>query len=103
MVCVNYSSAPGFIQFILLIYSRKRDSRLQMFYKISVSKSFAKFRGTHLCWSLFFMNIIKKRFQQRCFHVNFAKRFRRLFFTEHLRATAFVYFCIQELYGKMLT
>ena len=34
-----------------------RSSRLQMLYKISVLKNFAKFTGKHLCWSLFFRGL----------------------------------------------
>ena len=38
-----------------------RSSRLQMFFKIDVLKSFANFTGKHLCWSLFL-----KRLQAEC-------------------------------------
>ena len=34
-----------------------RSSRLQMFFKIGVLKSFANFTGKHLCWSLFLKNL----------------------------------------------
>ena len=52
-----------------------------------------KFRGRHLCQSLFFNKIaslrpatlLKKRLWHRCFPVNFAKFLRTPFLTEHLR------------------
>ena len=34
------------------MFSGTRDSRLQIFYKTGVLKSFAKFTGKHLCWSI---------------------------------------------------
>ena len=59
------------------LYTSK-SSRLQMFFKIGVLKSFANFTGKHLCWSLFkktfrlkVFNFILKRLQHRCFSVNF--------------------------------
>ena len=52
-----------------------------MFYKETVLKNFAIFKGRHLCWSLFFnkvgglqaCNFIKKRLQHSCFPVKIAK------------------------------
>ena len=41
----------GFLQ------NTSRNSRLQMFFKIVVLKSFANFTGKHLCWSLFLKNL----------------------------------------------
>ena len=61
-------------------YSIKRD----------VLKNFAKFTEKYLCWSLFFRmrsaTLLRKRTQDRCFPVNFAKFFRTPFFMEHLRS-----------------
>ena len=69
-----------------------RNSRLQMFFKIGVLNSFANFTGKHLCWSFFLKNLQaeglqldKKRLQNRCFPVKFAKFLRTPFLTEHLR------------------
>ena len=69
-----------------------RSSRLQMFFKIGVLKSFANFTGKHLCWSLFFKNVqaqglqlYLKRLQHRCFPVRFTKFLKTPSFIEHLR------------------
>ena len=68
-----------------------RSSRLQMFFKIVVLKSFANFTGKHLCWSLFKnlqaedLQLHKKSLQHRCFLVKTAKFLRKVFLTEHLR------------------
>ena len=63
-----------------------RSSRWQMFFKIGVLKNFANFTGKHLRWSLFLIkleaqtcNFIKKRLQNRCFPVKFAKFCKHLF------------------------
>ena len=37
------------------------DSRSQMFYKTGVLKKFAILAGKHLHWSLFLINLVKKR------------------------------------------
>ena len=62
------------------------------FLKIDILKSFAKFIGKHLCWSLFLKNLQaealqlhKKRLQHRCFPVKFSKLLRTPLLTEHLR------------------
>ena len=68
-----------------------RSSRLQMFFKIGVLKSFANFTGKHLCWRIFFKktfrhkvcNFIKKKLQHGCFPVRFTKFLKALFFIEH--------------------
>ena len=60
-------------------YIRSSDGRRSV--KKGVFKSFAKFSGKHLCWSLFFTKVVglspetllKKRLQRRCFPVNFSK------------------------------
>ena len=53
-----------------------RSSRSQIFFKIGALKNF----GKQLCWSLFLIklqakvfNLIKKKFQHKCFPVNIAK------------------------------
>ena len=73
--------------------SLDRSSRLEVFYKRGVLRSFAKFAGKHLCQSLFLHKVVglrtvillKKRLLQRCFPVNFAKFLITPFLTEHLR------------------
>ena len=35
------------------LQNTSRSSRLQMFFKIGVFRSFANFTGKHLCWSIF--------------------------------------------------
>ena len=54
-----------------------------MFCKKGVLRDFSKLTEKHLCWSFFLMKLqawglsfIKKKFQQRCFPVNFARFFR---------------------------
>ena len=57
-----------------------RSSHPRCSVKKSVIKNSASFTGNHLNWSLFSglqaCNFIKKRFQHRCFPVNFAKLLR---------------------------
>ena len=62
------------------IPDKLRSSRLQMFFKIGVLETFTDFTGKHLCWSLFLIklqayacNFIKRRIQNKCFPVKFAK------------------------------
>ena len=69
------------------ISDKFKSSRSQMFFKIGVIKNFADFN-----WSLFLIkfqgqacNFIKKRLQNRCFPVKFAKCLNTPFFTEHFR------------------
>ena len=61
----------------LLLKTRFRSSRSQMFFKIGVLKSFPIFTGKHLCWKDF----IKKR---SCFPMNIAKFLRTAFFYKTL-------------------
>ena len=58
-----------------------RSSRLQMFFKKGVLKSFTNFTRKHLRWSFFLKNLqaeglqlYKKRLQHRFFHVKFSYR-----------------------------
>ena len=84
---------------IVTINSLSRSTHQCCSVKKATVKSFAKFTGKHLCWSLSFnrvavlkpVTLLKKRLQHRCFPVNFAKFFNNIFFTEHLRATASEY------------
>ena len=50
-----------------------RSSRPEVFCEKGFLKYFAKFKGKHLCQSLFFNKIEKKRLWHRCFPVNFEK------------------------------
>ena len=66
-------------------------------YKKSILKYLVKFIGKHLYQNLFFKKVaglksvilLKKRLWHRCFYVNFCEIFKNIFFTEHLRATAY--------------
>ena len=55
----------------------------EVFYEINALRNFAKLTGKHLCWILFFFSdlrpatLLKKRFQHRCFLVNFTKLLRK--------------------------
>ena len=69
-------------------YSVKyRSSRPDVFCKEGVLRNFTKFKGKHLCQSLFFNKVadlrpatlLKKRLWHRCFPVNFVKFVRTLF------------------------
>ena len=83
--------------FINIFYFR--SSRPDMFCKKGVLENFAKFYGKHLCQSLFFNKVaalrpatlLKKRFWDRCFPVNFTKFLRTPFFTEQLRWLLFLF------------
>ena len=55
------------------VVHRCSSSRSQMFYETGVLKKFAIFARKQLCWSLFLVNIVTKRFQHRCFPVHIAK------------------------------
>ena len=76
------------------VYSTKiRSSRPEVCCKSGVLRNFTKFKGKHLCQSLFFNKVagltpatlLKKRIWHRCFPVNLVK-FPRIpfFFKEHL-------------------
>ena len=76
-----------------------RSSRLQMFFKIGVLKSFSNFTGKHLCWSLFLKNcrlkncsFITKRLQHRCFPVKFANFFKERIFLQNISGDCFCIF-----------
>ena len=57
-----------------LTISRRSHRRCCFIFKKAVLKHFTKFTIKHLCWSHFLMiSVIKKRFQHRCFPVNFVK------------------------------
>ena len=45
-----------------------RSSRLQMFFKIGVLKSFANFTGKHLCWSLFLKKLAGQLYFKKVFN-----------------------------------
>ena len=69
-----------------------RSSRPEVFCKKDVFRNFTKFKGKHLCQSLFFNKVtalrhatlLKKRLWHRCLTVNFVKFLRTSFFIEHL-------------------
>ena len=47
----------------LVILSRDRSSRPEVFYKKGVPRNFAKFTGKHLCQSLFFNKVAARDLQ----------------------------------------
>ena len=56
----NYFRPVDIVKFLrtaFFVLNSSRSSRLQMFFKIGVFKSFANFTGKHLCWSLFLKNV----------------------------------------------
>ena len=81
-----------------LLQNTTRSSRFQMFFKVSVLKSFANFTGKHLCWGLFLKNLqaeglqlfIEKSLQHKCFPLKFVKFLR----TPFLQNTSGGCFCI---------
>ena len=66
-------------------------------------KNLAKFAEKHLCRSLFFNKLetlLNERLRHRCFHVNFVKFLRPLFFNRTTLVAAFVYpfvYCLEKL------
>ena len=78
------------------LWNTSRSSRLQIFLKIGILKSFANFTGKHLYWSLFLKNLQaeglqlhNKRLQHRCFPMKFVKFLR----TPFLKNTSGNCFC----------
>ena len=56
-----------------------------MFYKIDVLKNFTKFAGKHLCWTLIFNKLHKKKALTQVFSCEFCENFNDTFFIiEHL-------------------
>ena len=66
-------------------------------------KNLAKFAEKHLCQSLCFNKLetlLNERLRHRCFHVNFVKFLRPLFFNRTTLVAAFVYpfvYCLEKL------
>ena len=63
-----------------------------MLLEIGTLENFANFKGKHMCWSLFFNQVVgkpatllKKRLQHRFFPANFANVLRAAYFVEHMR------------------
>ena len=63
-----------------LDYQTDKSSHRRCYITKAVLKNFAIFTGKHLCWSLFFINFVKKSFQYKCFPI--------MKFLEHLRMAA---------------
>ena len=84
------------VLFILNIYIYSylhRNSRSEIFMKISVLKNFINLTGKHLRWSetcIFF----KKRLQHGCFPVKFVKFLRTSSFTDHFGGCSCLQFLI---------
>ena len=83
-----------------LSFTMDRSSHQRCSVKKDVLRNFAKFIGKHLCQSLFFnkvagggaCNFIKKETLAQVFSSEFCEISKNTLFTEHLRATASVYF-----------
>ena len=83
---INFSALTTYTQ-IVIVTNKVQKQPPGVFYKKDVLKNFSKFTGKHLCWSLFFnkdaglrpATLLKNRFQQRCFPVNFVKFLRTPF------------------------
>ena len=77
--------------FSILFLFRTRCNHHRCSVGKAVLRNFKNFTGKHLCRSLFFnkvaglstATILKKRFQQKCFLVNFAKFLRTIIFKEN--------------------
>ena len=77
---------------INILLERFRSNSSDVFCKKGVLRNFTKFRGKHLCQSVFFdkdaglrpATLLKKRLWHRCFPVNFVNFLRTPFFIEHL-------------------
>ena len=64
-------------QLIHFIWLKKQSP--EVFCKKSVLRNFTKFTGKHLCQSLFFTTLLKKRLWHRCSAVTFVKFLRTPF------------------------
>ena len=56
-----------------ILHSICRSSRPEVFCKKDALKTYGKFTGKNLCWSLFIIKLQAFRFQYRCFPVSFTK------------------------------
>ena len=82
----TFISQNTYHQLLSSCENTSRSSRLQMFFKIGVVKSFANFTGKHLCWSLFLKNLQGEslKLHKKDFNTGVFLRSLRNFFTEHL-------------------
>ena len=62
-----------------IIMISERYYEKQVFYKKSCIKHFAIFTGKHLCWSIFLIKFIKKKFQHIGFSHEYCKIFKSIF------------------------
>ena len=62
---------------------------LEAFCKKAVLKNFVKFIEKHLCWSLLFSKVAGLTSPIRVFLCEFCEIFKKTYFVEHLRKTAF--------------
>ena len=72
-----------------LLYIKDRSSHRKCSVRKDVLRNFAKFTGNHLRQSLFF-NKVAGRTLEQVFSCRFCEISENTFFTEHLRAIAFV-------------
>ena len=79
-----------------------RNNRLEVFYKKSVLRNFAKFIEKHLCQNLF-IKVLKKKLWHRCFPVNFAKFLKTSFLPEPFRQVFLNKKAIAQQFSKVKT
>ena len=75
---------------------------IEVFYKKSVLRNFAKFIEKHLCQNLF-IKVLKKKLWHRCFPVNFAKFLKTPFLTEPFRQVFLNKKAIAQQFSKVKT
>ena len=105
MLLNNFIEKKNSQTYFIQIYRTLRSSCRKVVYKNGVLKSFDKFTGKHLSWSIFFNNVgglrpgtLFKRLQHRFFSGSFVKLYRtlsvaaceRLFFRTDLLLAALV-------------
>ena len=54
---MNMSNRNNLLREFIAIFLTYRSSRLEIFYKIGVLRSFVNFTGKNLCWSLFLITL----------------------------------------------
>ena len=94
-ITINFSSINQWFQkhvchWDIRMFNSFRTRHLEVCYKKSALKNFAKFTGKHLRRSLHTCNIVKRETPAQVFSCEFCKIFKNTFFTEHLQMAASV-------------
>ena len=94
----NDNVRSNFITFTL------RSSHRRCYLKKGVLKNFAKFKGKHLCQSLFFNKVagLSMQFYQKRGSDTICTISKNTFFTEHLRASASVFRLQDDLFYPLI-